>query len=176
MTAESNSGDPGRMEGAERSVYSQVIKVADKILRDAEASGQVGGASTRQQEAFDRLREEERSYRGEQRAEEIKALQAQNDRVRHDMELRRKYASRAVVLAYIGVIFWCAMFLFTGGAAFFDKKFLSDAALITLTSGATVNVIAVFLVVVRGLFPPEAKLSGKIGNTSSAAQGDHTQQ
>ncbi|MBB5862570.1 hypothetical protein [Xanthomonas sp. 3058] len=132
--------------------------MADQILKEAETSPQPADVLARRREAEDRLREEERAYRGEQRAAEINALKAQNDRVQHDMELRRKYASRAVGLAYVGVVFWCVMFLATGIArSVFDTSFLSDAALITLTTGATVNVIAVFLVVVRGLFPPEAR-------------------
>ncbi len=93
-------------------------------------------------------------YERVQRETYIAHLKTVNRRWRHDMRLRAKYASRAFALAGWAVWFWIIMFAAVGiGNAASGRQILSDTALITLTTGATVNVVAVFVVVIRGLFP-----------------------
>jgi hypothetical protein len=76
------------------------------------------------------------------------------DSLVQDLDLRAKYAAKAFGLAGWAVWFWICMFTAVGiSNAALGKPVLSDNALITLTTGATVNVIAICLVVVRGLFP-----------------------
>ena len=85
---------------------------------------------------------------------QIEQMKTVNLRWRHDMKLRAKYASLAFGLASWAVWFWICMFVAVGiGNAASGRPILSDTALITLTTGATVNVVAVFVVVIRGLFP-----------------------
>lgn len=89
-----------------------------------------------------------------QRDVKLQAQKMKNANAQQDMLLRREHAGKAVKLAYFAVGFWASMFLFTGIVNLIaGHAVLSDTGLITLTSGATVNVIAIFLVVVRGLFP-----------------------
>lgn len=129
------------------------MSVADRILRASEATVGQGVNRESREEIELRVKRETASYEAEQRAEQLKALQAENQRKRDDMELRKRYASKAVDLAYGATIFWALMFFLSGILRVFGLDFLSDNALIALTSGATINVIAVFLVVVKGLFP-----------------------
>lgn len=85
---------------------------------------------------------------------QVDRIKAKNDARRADTEMRGKYAEQAFELARWAVWFWILMFTATAVSnTAMGKAALSDNALITLTSGATINVIAVCLVVVRGLFP-----------------------
>ncbi|WP_363800044.1 hypothetical protein ABU614_08535 [Lysobacter firmicutimachus] len=69
-------------------------------------------------------------------------------------EMRKEYALKALGLAQAAVGFWMMMFAMAATVNVIQNRpWLSDQALITLTAGCTVNVIAVFLVVVKGLFP-----------------------
>lgn len=88
---------------------------------------------------------------------EIEHLRARHESRRADIALRGKYAKQALGLATLAVWFWALMFAATSIAnAMMGRQPLSDNALLTLTGGATVNVIAVCLVVVRGLFPAKS--------------------
>lgn len=85
---------------------------------------------------------------------QVDRIKTKNDARRADTEMRGKYAEQAFELARWAVWFWIVMFTATAVSnTAMGKPALSDNALITLTSGATINVIAVCLVVVRGLFP-----------------------
>jgi|GEM_PF-6670077 hypothetical protein len=87
--------------------------------------------------------------------EKQRGRKVKNDRLQQDMDLREKHAEKAVGLAQVAVGCWIFLFAFAGCMNLAQgKQFLTDKALVTLTAGATVNVIAVFLVVVKGLFPP----------------------
>jgi hypothetical protein len=79
-----------------------------------------------------------------------------------DRELRAEYAKKAFRLARCILIFWGAVVVLegiwsaiTGGKV----QLLSDKALIAITAGATANVFAAFLGVIRGLFPGREKAS-----------------
>lgn len=86
-------------------------------------------------------------------AEKHRRRKAKNERLVQDMALREEHAGKAVRLAQVAVVSWLLLFAIAGTCNVFGKKFLNETALTTLTAGATVNVIAVFLVVVKGLFP-----------------------
>lgn len=94
----------------------------------------------------------------------VDKIKAKTDARRADTEMRGKYAEQAFELARLAVWFWLILFGATAiSNAAVGKPALSDKALIALTSGATINVIAVCMVVVRGLFPTRQKREGKGG-------------
>ncbi|MFM0292788.1 MULTISPECIES: hypothetical protein [Paraburkholderia] len=69
-------------------------------------------------------------------------------------ELRNKYAGKAYDLACGGLVFWGVALSATGIVfVLTGRQMLSDKVLIAITTGATVNVLAAFLGVIRGLFP-----------------------
>lgn len=105
----------------------------------------------------------------------------------HNLDLRIEYASKAyafvkgsvaALFAVIAaVIFLDTLFNAVVGPALGIKNFvaLSDKVLIALISGVTVNVLAVFLVVVRNLFPnsgTEAKNGQKKATTKKDVKKD----
>lgn len=146
-----------------------VRAVADKVEKEV---GTAGGenASQRHQEAKKRLENERADYTLEGYAAHFKRLAVETKRLEEDMALRREYASKAVNLAQGAVAFWFVMVIMSGVTNLArGKDFLSDAALIALTTGATVNVIAIFLVVVKGLFPPH--VSSKPEETDPGKKG-----
>lgn len=73
-------------------------------------------------------------------------------------ELRNKYAGKAYDLACGGLVFW-GIAISTNGIVFglTGRHMLSDKVLIAITTGATINVLAAFLGVIRGLFPSPGK-------------------
>ncbi len=69
--------------------------------------------------------------------------------------LRETYADKAYDLARQCIYFWAL--IIAANAVFYavsGKTVISDQALIVITTGVTVNVLAAFLGVIRGLFPP----------------------
>lgn len=95
--------------------------------------------------------------------EKQRGRKVKNDRLQQDMDLREKHAEKAVGLAQVAVGCWIFLFALTGCVNLAQgRQFLTDKALVTLTAGATVNVIAVFLVVVKGLFPPPMARPAKV--------------
>lgn len=89
------------------------------------------------------------------KAEKQRGRKFRNDRLQQDMDLREKHAEKAVRLAEVAVACWIFLFAVAGVTnTAIGRPFLGERELMTLTAGATVNVIAVFLVVVKGLFPP----------------------
>lgn len=72
-------------------------------------------------------------------------------------ELRSTYAGKAYKLAFGCIQFWAVaislnaiIYVLTG------KLMISDNAMIAITTGVTVNVLAAFLGVIRGLFPSDS--------------------
>jgi hypothetical protein len=102
--------------------------------------------------------DKQQSRDGEQRAKEelrLAHLQEQVKNLRNDRRLRKRYAGGALGLAQCAVVCWIILFTITGITnSALGKPFLSDMALATLTAGATVNVLAALIGVIRGLFPP----------------------
>lgn len=71
-------------------------------------------------------------------------------------ELRNNYADKAYNLAIGCISFW--MIAISVNACIYlymDKQMLSENVIIAITTGVTVNVLAAFLGVIRGLFPPK---------------------
>lgn len=94
----------------------------------------------------------------------VERHKVKTDARRADTEMRGKYAEQAFELARLAVWFWIILFGATAiSNAAMGKPALSDKALIALTSGATINVIAVCMVVVRGLFPPRTRREKRSG-------------
>lgn len=73
--------------------------------------------------------------------------------MRHNRDLREKYAEKAYKLATGCISMW-AILLGTQGAikALTDVEMWSDQVIIAVTTGVTVSVLAAFLGVIRGLF------------------------
>lgn len=72
--------------------------------------------------------------------------------------LRNRYAGKAYNLACAGLIFWGLAVSGSGIAhSATGRSMLSDSVLIAITTGATINVLAAFLGVIRGLFPASGK-------------------
>lgn len=70
--------------------------------------------------------------------------------------LRGDYADKAYKLASGSIAFWVIIIGFEAIVRLVvpgDKVILSDPVLIAITTGCTVNVLAAFLGVIRGLFP-----------------------
>lgn len=73
---------------------------------------------------------------------------------RANRDLRDQYARRAYSLASGCIGFWIIIVSVHGTvSAALGKPFLSDNVLIAITTGVTVNVLAAFLGVIKGLFP-----------------------
>jgi hypothetical protein len=78
--------------------------------------------------------------------------EAENQRA--NRKLRDVYAQKAYDLACGCIAFWVIAVGATGTVkAFSGEQILSDAVLVAITTGVTVNVLAAFLGVIRGLFP-----------------------
>jgi hypothetical protein len=91
-------------------------------------------------------------------SEAMQAYERHCEDMRNQQEermLRRQYANKAFVLACVILGFWGIIISvgvwsgMTGG----HLKPLSDKVLMAITAGATANVFAAFLSVIRGLFP-----------------------
>jgi len=75
-------------------------------------------------------------------------------RAKRDMRLRKEYAGKAYWLAVAGVVFWVIAFAaYAVVRGVWGKEIFSDGIMISITAGATINVAAAFLGVIRGLFP-----------------------
>jgi hypothetical protein len=71
-------------------------------------------------------------------------------------ELRSTYANKAYYLAASCILFWAVAI--SANALYYGisgKLVISDNALIAITTGVTINVLAAFLGVIRGLFPSD---------------------
>ncbi len=90
--------------------------------------------------------------------------------LRNTREMRKSYAIGAMHLARAAVMFWVGMFSVVGFAnAMAGQIPFSDNALITLTTGATINVLAAFIGIIRGLFP---STNGANGSSPREATND----
>lgn len=88
------------------------------------------------------------------RKEELIIEEVHNQKA--NRELRGKYADKAYALAAGCIQFW-AVAISANGIIFglSGKLMISDTAMIAITTGVTVNVLACFLGVIRGLFPSD---------------------
>lgn len=77
-------------------------------------------------------------------------LQDQLNTNQHNRWLRAGYACSSLVLAAVTVIFWGYFILFK-----YDKNCYSDNFFAILTGGCTVNLIAAYVAISRGLFPSQ---------------------
>lgn len=79
---------------------------------------------------------------------------------RSTRSLREKYASKAYSLACGCISFWIISIGCVGIInAATQRQILSDTVMIAITTGSTINVLAAFLGVIRGLFPSSALAS-----------------
>jgi len=68
-------------------------------------------------------------------------------------ELRGRHAKDAYRLAGLCLVMWWIVVLLQGaGKAFFEVEVWDSTVMIAITTGVTVNVLAAFLGVIRGLF------------------------
>ena len=92
-------------------------------------------------------------------AEKVRAQEAKNRDREKTTELRGEYAEKAYKLASGSISFWVVIIGFEAVVRLVvpGKVILSDSVLIAITTGCTVNVLAAFLGVIRGLFPSFVK-------------------
>ena len=77
-----------------------------------------------------------------------------------DRDLRKEYANKAFKLARDILSVWALVILSEGMCTIFTcgkVQLFSDKTMIAITAGATANVFAAFLGVIRGLFPVRSK-------------------
>lgn len=72
--------------------------------------------------------------------------------VENNTDLRKKTAKYAAWYASISLGLWVLIVVISAAASFFDIELFSDAKFIAITTGATINSVAAFVAVVRGLF------------------------
>ncbi|NIF02112.1 hypothetical protein F3J38_18940 [Pantoea sp. Acro-805] len=81
---------------------------------------------------------------------------------KQDVKMRRRYASKAYKFVFMWSCFLFLTILFVGFGdlqieandfKWHSKFTISDPVLIALISGVTVNIVAVFVIVIRNLFP-----------------------
>lgn len=68
-------------------------------------------------------------------------------------ELREKFADKAYKVAKYGLYWWACVLLLSAVGKAAGKEVFSDNVLIAITTASTVNLLAAFLGVIRGLFP-----------------------
>lgn len=128
------------------SLEQQITAESDAVFQqstpDSKAEAHVG------------LRLEESTLQAEELRLKLKEAKAKIKQLKDTRKLRKHYAKRALGFAEVAIGAW--LFLFTFAATMnliAGRPFLSDQALMTLTAGATINVLAAFLGIIRGLFP-----------------------
>jgi hypothetical protein len=105
--------------------------------------------------------------------ETLRKLQAKNTDRETTTKLRSEYAGKAYKLASRSILFWVVIVGFQGISHLVtDRAPLSDAVLIAITTGCTVNVLAAFLGVIRGLFPSASKAKGRTPNKGKKSKDD----
>ena len=95
-------------------------------------------------------------------------------------QLRDTYASKAYDLARICIAFWIVAVISNGlVSAIWGKQMFSDTVVIAVTTGVTINVLAAFLGVIKGLFPSEnakpadgGKAAGKVAAKAKQPAGE----
>lgn len=68
-------------------------------------------------------------------------------------ELREKFAEKAYKVAKYGLFWWATILLLSAVGKVVGKELFSDEVIIAVPTASTVNLLAAFLGVIRGLFP-----------------------
>ncbi len=101
-----------------------------------------------------------------------KLLKSQVRKYKEDVRLRREHASKAYRFVWFWSVALILILLLAGSSSSPEVKFwfvefkpaffkLSDGVLITLISGVTVNIVAVFAIVIRNLLPSNIEMEKK---------------
>lgn len=143
------SGNEGRPPAPKSAAEQAAMAVGE----DAPPPGMSeGAANAMAQAARDRVQSpppHPPRRKGDLKSEEVLDKQA-------NRSLRDTYAKKAYELAADCIHFWIFLILANGLiTAMLGKQVISDTALIAITTGVTVNVLAAFLGVIRGLFPTD---------------------
>ena len=97
----------------------------------------------------EKAQEEERQYRAERQ-------RLANRDIEQNIALRQRYANRAYCMALSWLVFVAGVLVVSRLRISRVVPF-SDAVLITLITTSTVNVLGLFVIVLKYLFPPPAK-------------------
>jgi len=129
----------------------EIVEIQSHVTRETKA------------EAVHSLRDERNELEYERLKVEVEMLQAKlasRDAKNKDRlattRLRGEYAEKAYKLAMGSISFWIVIIGFEATVKLVvpeRERILSDPVLIAITTGCTVNVLAAFLGVIRGLFP-----------------------
>jgi hypothetical protein len=146
----------------------------DEILESVDAAAEAEGktAAAKEKELFE---QEGKMAQLKLAAEKIRGQAAKNRDREKTTELRGEYAEKAYRLAARSIWFWIIVIgveiyvqLLSPG----EKRVLSDPVLIAITTGCTVNVLAAFLGVIRGLFPSASKAKGEKSKKGKKSKED----
>jgi len=90
---------------------------------------------------------------------ELKSQEQKIESEKQKQEQRKEFADWAKKICSCWLIFVASLIVFIGASKFFwpDIIFYSDWVLITIFSTTTVNIVALVLLVIKGLFPSNEK-------------------
>jgi hypothetical protein len=133
----------------------------DDSSTDAEASGSAAdenAVAANEVVAFAEgdaeLQREQRRRETEKHTAAMAGLDAELRNANSNIKLRKRYAKKAYSLAGGSIAFWIITMGFQAITHLATGKLALDASvLIAITTGCTINVLAAFLAVVKGLFP-----------------------
>lgn len=84
---------------------------------------------------------------------DTRSKELENDRQQQLINLRETYAGKAYKVAKYGLYWWGVILLLSVVGKAVGKELFSDKVLIAVTTASSVNLLAAFLGVIRGLFP-----------------------
>ncbi|EPE2231808.1 hypothetical protein ACSG4H_003787 [Cronobacter turicensis] len=108
-----------------------------------------------------------------------KLLKGQVRRQKQNNKMRKIYASKAYKFVWLWSIFFFLILLLSGyknitiealNFKLTSKFELNDPVLIALITGVTVNIVAVFIIVMRNLFPSSEKEDKEVDKTVEKAE------
>ncbi|MDT3608030.1 hypothetical protein [Cronobacter dublinensis] len=158
----------------------QKVERAKKVAPDSKASMEqqmIEGDQGADEKAYDELKTTvEQLIKAVERID-TRSSDLKNDHLEQLLDMRETYAKKAYRFVWLWSVTLIVILVLQGSKApevkvwFFHMKSadfnLDSKVLIALITGVTVNIVAVFIVVMRNLFPSDAKDTPK-GKDSSA--------
>lgn len=151
-------------------VTTELDEIVESLDPDAEAAGKT--AAAKEEEFFE---QEGKKAQLRLALQKVRAQETKNRDREKTTELRGEYAEKAYKLAARSIWFWIAIVGVEAAVQIFSpvgKRVLSDPVLIAITTGCTVNVLAAFLGVIRGLFPSASRAKGKKSKKGKRSKDD----
>lgn len=139
------------LKGA-RSKLESVEKPAsdDKTYMERQA---LEGERRFDEKAYDELKSALESVASAVEQLDTRSRELENDRQKQLIDLRDTYAGKAYKVAKYGLFWWACILLLAAVGKVIGKEIFSDQVIIAVTTASSVNLLAAFLGVIRGLFP-----------------------